>query len=81
MRFTECTLYRIYARNEDSDRVVMHTTDMNGMYMDRFYDFGYMDVFDVKKVLSVYDGIDPKIVSISKTEFNKKFSKFDVENG
>ena len=69
------TLYRIYARNEDSDRVVMHTTDMNGMYMDRFYDFGAMSVFDVKRVLSTYDGINPKIESVSKTEFTKKFGK------
>jgi hypothetical protein len=69
------TLYRIYARNEDSDRVVMYETDMNGMYMDRFYDFGAMSVFDVKKVLNTYDGIDPKIESVSKTEFTKKFGK------
>ncbi len=75
MKFTECTLYRIYGRNEDSDRVVMYTTDMNGMYMDRFYDFGFMDVFDVKKVLGVYNSINPTIESISKTEFKRKFGK------
>ena len=72
---TERTLYRVYARNEDSDRVIMYTTDMNGMYMDRFYDFGAMSVFDVAKVLDVYEGVRPQIESISKTEFNKKFGK------
>ncbi len=75
MTYTECTLYRVYARDEDSDRVVMHTTDMNGMYMDRFYDFGAMSVFDVAKVLDVYDGVRPRIESVSKTGFKKKFGK------
>lgn len=75
MSFTECTLYRVYARDEDHDRVVMYTTDMNGMYMDRFYDFGAMSVFDVAKVLDVYEGLRPRIESISKTEFKKKFGK------
>ena len=69
----ERTLYRVYARNEDLDRVVMYETDMNGM--DRFYDFGAMSVFDVAKVLDVYDGIRPRIESVSKTEFKKKFGK------
>ena len=71
----ERTLYRVYARNEDHDRVIMYTRDMNGMYMDRFYDFGAMSVFDVAKVLDVYDEIRPRIESISKTEFKKKFGK------
>ncbi len=75
MSYTERTLYRIYARDEDSDRVVMHSTDMNGMYMDRFDDFGAMSVFDVAKVLNVYDDIRPRIESISKTDFKKKFGK------
>jgi hypothetical protein len=75
MSYTECTLYRVYARDEDHDRVVMHTTDMNGMYMYRFYDFGAMSVFDVAKVLDVYDSVRPRIESISKTEFKKKFGK------
>jgi hypothetical protein len=78
MRYTDYTLYRVYSRNFESDRVVMHSIDMNGMYSDRFTDFGAMSVFDVKKVLNTYDGIDPEIVSISKTEFNKKFSNFKV---
>ena len=71
--YTERTLYRIYARNEDSDRVVMHATDMNGMYSDRFWDFGAISVFDVKKVLNTYDGINPEIKSVSKTEFKRIF--------
>jgi hypothetical protein len=71
----ERTLYRVYARDEDHDRVVMHTTDMNGMFMDRFYDFGAMSVFDVAKVLEVYDEIHPRIESISKTDFTRKFGK------
>ncbi len=75
MSYTERTLYRVYARDEDSDRVVMHSTDMNGMYMDRFDDFGAMSVFDVAKVLNVYDDIRPRIESISKTDFKKKFGK------
>jgi hypothetical protein len=73
--YTERTLYRIYARNEDSDRVVMHSTDMNGMYMDRFDDFGAMSVFDVAKVLDVYDDVRPEIKSVSKTEFKRIFGK------
>jgi hypothetical protein len=69
------TLYRVYSRNEDADRVVMYETDMSGMYMDRFYDFGAMSVFDVAKVLDVYEGLRPRIESISKTDFKSKFSK------
>ncbi len=78
MRYTDYTLYRVYSRNEDFDRVIMHAVDMNGMYSDRFWDFGAMSVFDVKKVLNTYDGINPTIESVSKTEFNKKFSNFKV---
>jgi hypothetical protein len=72
---TERTLYRVYARNTDSDRVIMHTTDMNGMYSDRFYDFGAMSVFDVAKVLDVYNGVRPEIKSVSKTEFTRIFGQ------
>jgi hypothetical protein len=72
---TERTLYRVYARNADSDRVIMHSTDMNGMYMDRFYDFGAMSVFDVAKVLDVYDGVRLEIKSVSKTEFTRIFGQ------
>jgi hypothetical protein len=43
--------------------------------MDRFDDFGAMSVFDVAKVLNVYDDIRPRIESISKTDFKKKFGK------
>lgn len=69
------TLYRVYSRNEDADHVVMYETDMSGIYMDRFYDFGAMSVFDVAKVLDVYEGLRPRIESISKTDFKSKFGK------
>ena len=69
------TLYRIVDRKTGYHRAIMVMTDMDGMYMDRFYDFGAMSVFDVAKVLDTYDGVRPRIESISKTEFKKKFGK------
>jgi hypothetical protein len=71
----EYTLYRIWARNVDHDRVVMHMTDMNGMYMDRFWDFGAVSVFDVARILGVWEERTFKTESISRTEFIKKFGR------
>jgi hypothetical protein len=71
----EYTLYRIVDRNVDYDRVVMHMTDMNGMYMDRFWDFGAVSVFDVAKILGVWEEKSFKTDSISKTDFIKKFGR------
>ena len=69
------TLYRVVDYKTGYHRAIMVMIDMDGMYMDRFYDFGAMSVFDVAKVLKVYDEISPRIESISKTEFKKKFGK------
>lgn len=71
----EYTLYRIVDRKVDYDRVVMHMTDMNGLWMDRFWDFGAVSVFDVAKILGVWEGRTFKTDSISKTEFIRKFGK------
>ena len=71
----EYTLYRIVDRNVDYDRVVMHMTDMNGMYSDRFWDFGAVSVFDVANILGVWEERTFKTDSISKTEFIKKFGR------
>jgi hypothetical protein len=71
----EYTLYRIVDRKVDYDRVVMHMTDMNGMYMDRFWDFGAVSVFDVAKILGVWEEKSFKTDSISKTDFIKKFGR------
>ena len=71
----EYTLYRIVDRKADHDRVVMHMTDMNGMYMDRFWDFGAVSVFDVAKILGIWEEKTFKTDSISKTDFIRKFGK------
>ena len=71
----EYTLYRIVDRKADHDRVVMHMTDMNGMYMDRFLDFGAVSVFDVAKILGIWEGKTFKTDSISKTDFIRKFGQ------
>ena len=70
------TLYRIVDRKADHDRVVMYMTDMNGMWMDRFWDFGAISVFDVAKILRIWEGGgEYRIESISKTDFIRKFGK------
>ena len=71
----EYTLYRIVDRKADHDRVVMHMTDMNGMYMDRFWDFGAVSVFDVANILGIWEGKTFKTDSISKTAFIRKFGQ------
>ena len=71
----EYTLYRIVDRKADHDRVVMHMTDMNGMYMDRFWDFGAVSVFDVAKILGIWEERKFKTDSISKTDFIRKFGR------
>ena len=75
----EYTLYRIVDRKVDYDRVVMHMTDMNGMWMDRFWDFGAVSVFDVAKILGIWEERSFKTDSISKTEFIRKFGKDAVK--
>ena len=72
------TLYRIVDRKVDYDRVVMHMTDMNGMYMDRFWDFGAVSVFDVAKILGIWEEKTFKTESISKTKFISKFGESAV---
>lgn len=71
------TLYRIVSKYSDSDRVVMHGTDMNGECADRFWDFGAVSVFDVGRIVTVWEGrnLNYTIESISKTEFIRKFGK------
>jgi len=43
--------------------------------MDRFWDFGSLDVFDVARTIEIFDEIKVSIESISKTDFTKKFGK------
>jgi hypothetical protein len=74
------TLYRIYAKNTDADRVIMYGTDMNGERSDRFWDFGAVSVFDVGRILTVWEekNLNYTIESVSKTEFIRKFGKNSV---
>ena len=71
----EYTLYRIVDRKADHDRVVMHITDMNDMHMDRFLDFGASSVFDVAKILGIWEERTFETNSISKTDFIRKFGQ------
>lgn len=74
----EYSLYRVVDSKTGYDRVVMHSTDMNGMWMDRVWDFGYADVFEVAKVLGIWEKRIFKIDSISKTAYKKKYGKAAV---
>jgi hypothetical protein len=49
--------------------------DMDGMYMDRFWDFGTLDVFDVARTIETFNEIKVSIENVTKTEFTKKFGK------
>ena len=71
----EYKLYRVVDSKTGYNRTVMHATDMNGMYMDRSWDFGSADVFDVARVLKTFDEINPRIDSISKTDYLRKYGK------
>lgn len=71
----EYKLYRVVDSKTGYDRTVMHSTDMNGMWMDRSWDFGGIDVFDVARVLKTFDEIHPRIDSISRTEYVRKYGK------
>ena len=75
------TIYRVVDSKVGEDRVVAHMTDMNGMYMDRFWDFGYVSVFDVAKILGIWEGKIFSMESMSKTAFIKKFGKNAVSFG
>ena len=67
------TLYRVVDYKTGYHRSIMHMTDMDGMYMDRFWDFGTLDVFDVARTIETFNEIKVSIESISKTDFVKKF--------
>lgn len=75
MRYTDYTLYRVVDYKTGYHRTVMYATDMNGMYSDRFWDFGFSDVFDVAKTLKIFNEISPTIESVSKTEFKRIFGQ------
>jgi len=69
------TLYRVVDYKTGYHRTIMFMTDMDGMYMDRFWDFGSTDVFDVAKTIEIFNEIKVSVESITKTDFNKKFGK------
>jgi hypothetical protein len=69
------TLYRVVDYKTGYHRAIMVMIDMDGMYMDRFWDFGSLDVFDVARTIEIFDEIKVSIESISKTDFTKKFGK------
>lgn len=69
------TLYRVVDYKTGYHRTIMFMTDMDGMYMDRFWDFGTLDVFDVARTIETFNEIKVSIESITKTDFNKKFGK------
>jgi hypothetical protein len=69
------TLYRVVDYKTGYHRTIMFMTDMDGMYMDRFWDFGSTDVFDVAKTIEIFNEIKVSVESITKTEFKKKFGK------
>ena len=69
------TLYRVVDHKHGYHRAIMHMTDMDGMWMDRFWDFGSLDVFDVARTIEIFNEIKVTIESISKTDFTKKFGK------
>ena len=74
----EYKLYRVHDSKTGYSRTIMHSTDMNGMWMDRYWDFGCADVFDVARVLRIFNEISPVIDSISKTEYVRKYGKAAV---
>lgn len=67
------TLYRVVDYKTGFHRSVMFMTDMNGEWMDRFWDFGSLDVFDVARTIETFNEIKVSIENITKTEFVKKF--------
>lgn len=67
------TLYRVVDYKTGFHRAIMFMTDMNGERMDRFWDFGSLDVFDVARVVETFNEMKVSIESITKTEFVKKF--------
>ena len=69
------TLYRIVDYKTGYHRAIMVMIDMDGMYMDRFWDFGTLDVFDVARSIEIFNEIKVSIDSVSKTEFTRKFGK------
>jgi hypothetical protein len=69
------TLYRVVDYKTGYHRAIMVMIDMDGMYMDRFWDFGSLDVFDVARTIEIFDEIKVSIESVSKTDFTKKFGK------
>ncbi len=69
------TLYRVVDYKTGFHRAIMHMRDMDGMYMDRFWDFGTLDVFDVARTIETFNEIKVSIESVTKTEFTKKFGK------
>ena len=69
------TLYRVVDYKTGYHRAIMVMTDMDGMWMDRFWDFGTLDVFDVARTIEIFNEIKVTIESISKTDFTKKFGK------
>ena len=69
------TLYRVVNYKTGYHRTIMFMTDMDGMWSDRFWDFGSTDVFDVAKTIEIFNEIKVSIESITKTDFNRKFGK------
>lgn len=69
------TLYRVVDYKTGYHRAIMVMIDMNGMYMDRFWDFGAVSVFDVAKILGIWEERTFKTASISRTEFIRKFGR------
>lgn len=67
------TLYRVVNYKTGYHRAIMYMTDMNGERMDRFWDFGTLDVFDVARTIEIFDEMKVSIESITKTDFVKKF--------
>ncbi len=67
------TLYRVVDYKTGFHRAIMFMTDMDGMYMDRFWDFGTLDVFDVARTIETFNEMKVSIESITKTDFVKKF--------
>lgn len=69
------TLYRVVDYKTGYHRAIMVMIDMDGMWMDRFWDFGTLDVFDVARTIEIFNEIKVSIESISKSDFTKKFGK------
>ena len=67
------TLYRVVDHKTGFHRSIMVMRDMDGLYMDRFWDFGSMDVFDVARTIETFNEIKVWIENITKTDFVKKF--------